>query len=59
MNTPVTVFTMNLPQHRIKGTAVIGKWEQIVTEAGVRYHANAASGKCGTPPLLLRQYGDT
>lgn len=53
MNTPVTVFTMNLPLQRIKGTPVIGTREQIVTVAGVRRHANVASGTC-----RLRQNGD-
>lgn len=58
MNTPVTVFTTNLPQHRINSTAVLGKWEQMVTVAGVCYYANVAPAKCMTAPLLRRHYGD-
>lgn len=58
MNTPVTVFTTNLLQHRINSTAALGKWEQMVTVAGVRYHANVAPGKCMTKPLFSRHNGD-
>lgn len=58
MNTPVTVFTTNLPQHRLNCTAALGKGEQMVTVAGVRYHANVAPGKRMTPSLFRRHYRD-